>query len=112
MAYKKVIFVVAALSLSACATVKMPNLDFLGSGFEEDAKNIDPSIPSVDEAPSIPTDVRSASEWDNSARAMLSIRDGFEVPDVSDEQLTPEELEQRFEDLKAKAQAYKADDPQ
>lgn len=109
---KLLIVLVSALSLSACSTVKMPNLDFLNSEFKEDARVIDQTVPSVDEVPEVPTDVRSTAEWDKSAKEMMAVRDGFTVPVAPEPPVSEQEFDARFEQLKSKAQAYKEDDPQ
>lgn len=98
--------------LSACSSVNAPKIDLMGgSAFDEDVQNIDSSIPSVDEAPEVPNDIRSDSNWDDSAKTMIEVRDGFSVPDKEYEQPSESALIARFEDLKNQAQAYKADDP-
>ncbi|RKQ71414.1 hypothetical protein DES40_0733 [Litorimonas taeanensis] len=100
------------LGLSACSSINLPDIDFMGSSeFEEEARNIDQTIPSVEEAPEIPMDTRPASDWDDAADSMLVIKQGFKVP-KTDQPMTAEELEQQYQSLKAQAQAYKADDPQ
>lgn len=112
MTSKLLLALISAFSLSACSTVKMPNLDFLDAGFEEDARNIDQSVPSVDEAPEIPTGVRTTAEWDKSAREMINLRDRFSVPVSPEPAVSEQEFDERFESLKSQAQAYKEDDPQ
>ena len=98
--------------LSACSSVNAPKIDLMGgSAFDEDVQNIDSSIPSVDEAPEVPNDIRSDASWDESANTMIKVRDGFSVPDKEYEQPSEAALKARFEDLKNQAQAYKADDP-
>ena len=106
MKTKILLTLISACSLSACSTVKMPNLDFLDAGFEEDARNIDQSVPSVDEAPDIPTGVRTTAEWDKSAREMINLRDRFTVPVSPEPAVSEQEFDERFESLKSKAQAY------
>jgi len=81
------------------------------SAFDEDIQNIDSSIPSVDEAPEMPTDVRSDEDWDQSAKTLMTVRDGFSVPDKEYEQPSEAELKAMYQELKNQAQAYKADDP-
>ncbi len=112
MTYKSVLLLVSALGLSACSTVKMPNLDFLSAGFQEDLENIDQSVPSVSEVPEIPNDVRSTTEWDQSAREMIRVRDSFTAPVAPEEPISEQEFNRRFEQLKSDAQEYKKDDPQ
>lgn len=110
--YLRSLLVLASFSLASCTTVNMPKIDFMGSdAFSEDVKNIDTSIPDVDEAPPPPTDVRSTKEWDKSANEMISVRDNYVTPISSDEPLSTKEFEAEFEDKKNKVQAYKLDDP-
>jgi len=104
---------IAAASLSACSTVKMPNLDFLKSSeFEEDAKNIG-GYPSLADTPTPPTDVRAGSEWDIEAKKLIAQRDAFnrESRDISGPVKSEAELARELAALRAKARAYQADDP-
>ena len=106
--------VIAATSLSACSTVKLPNLDiFKASAFEEDAKNIG-DFPDVSDTPSAPTDVRSAALWDIEANKLLRERDAFNQGRVDAVEPTKSETElaRELDILRAKARAYKADDPE
>ena len=106
--------IVAAASLSACSTVKMPNLDFLKSSeFAEDAENIG-DYPDIADTPDAPTDVRSAALWDKEAKKLLAERDAFNKgrSDVVEPAKSDAELARELEALRAKARAYKADDPQ
>ena len=99
----------AAITLSACQTVSVPKFDFVKTPeFSEDAANIDPSFPSVDDAPEVPTDVRSAQEWDKDVRVLQELQKNALGVEPS---LSETEGDARFEALKAKAQAYKKDDP-
>ncbi|WP_154813593.1 hypothetical protein [Hellea balneolensis] len=105
--------VLAAASLSACSTVKMPNLDFLKSSeFEEDAKNIG-DYPEPADAPTAPDDVRSAALWDIEAKKMIKERDSFNsaAVNMTGPAKTEAELERELAALRAKARAYQADDP-
>ena len=98
--------------LSACSTVSLPKVDFLKlPEFEEDAKNVK-DYPKVSEAPQLPVDTRTAAAWDDSARALLAKRDSFNAPLDGNTEKTEEQLLREFEALKAKVDAYKADDPQ
>jgi len=106
--------ILAAASLSACSTVKMPNFDFLKSSeFEEDAKNIG-DYPDVANAPSAPTDVRSSALWDVEAKKLIKERDDFNAAQIglTGPAKSEAELERELAALRAKARAYKADDPQ
>ncbi|WP_416877923.1 hypothetical protein [Litorimonas sp.] len=104
---------IGIVGLTACSSIKAPKIDLMGgSAFDEDIQNIDSSIPSVNEAPDVPTDVRSDADWDMSATSLMEVRDGFSVPEKVYEQPSEEELKENFQELKNQAQAYKADDPQ
>ena len=97
--------------MSACQTVKMPKLDLMKSPeFSEDAANIEKDYPRVKDAPLAPTDIRSDVQWDRDARAMQALR---KRPDLIENQpgLTETDAQAEYETLKAKAQAYKLDDP-
>ena len=102
----------AALALTGCSTVKMPNIDFIKlPEFREDAVNIK-DFPSVADAPTAPTDVRSAKEWDKAAKAIIKVRDDFETPDPPTDKKSKAELEAEIQSLRNEVHAYKADDPQ
>lgn len=104
----------AAASLSACSTVKMPNLDFFKSSeFEEDAKNLG-DYPDIADTPEAPSDVRSAAVWDAEAKKLIKERDSFIASkDISSEPVkSAAELEREAAALRARARAYQADDPQ
>jgi len=105
--------IIAAASLSACSTVKIPNLDFLkASAFEEDAKNIG-GYPSISDTPTAPTDVRSAALWDIEAKKLLKERDAFNNGRAGPQEPAKSEVElaRDLAALRAKARAYQADDP-
>lgn len=106
--------ILAAASLSACSTVKMPNLDFFKSSeFEEDAKNLG-DYPDIADTPTAPTDVRPAELWDSEAKKLIAERDAFNAAQGRiDEPVKSEaELEREAAELRAKVRAYIADDPQ
>ena len=107
--------ILAAASLSACSTVKMPNLDFLKSlGFEEDdAENLG-EYPSIADTPTEPTDVRSAAVWDAEAKKLIQERDAFNAAKsgIDAPAKSEAELEREAAALRARVQAYKLDDPQ
>ncbi|MGB3455180.1 MAG: hypothetical protein WBG08_10415 [Litorimonas sp.] len=102
----------AALCLSACSTVSLPDVDFMGqSDFSEDIAKLDQSYPRASEIPPQPADVRTAEDWDRTAREMQALDNLPDAPE-SVPALSPEEFDRRFEAAKAAAEAYKADDPQ
>ncbi|MEP4051632.1 MAG: hypothetical protein ABJN22_05250 [Litorimonas sp.] len=89
----------------------MPKIDIMKSPeFSEDAANIAKDYPRVKDAPLAPTDIRSDSQWDRDARAMLKLRETSGVAEGAPG-ITEAEAEAEYEALKAKAQAYKKDDP-
>lgn len=107
------IAIVTSLCLlaSACQTVKMPKIDIMKSPeFSEDAANIAKDYPSVRDAPVEPTDIRSAAQWDKDARALQALRETATKIGI-EPSLSEAEIEAQFDALKAKAQAYKLDDP-
>jgi len=99
------------MALTACQTVSMPKLDFIKSPeFSADAANIATDFPKPEDAPLEPTDVRSRAQWDRDVRAIQALR---KRPSriVDQEGLTVNQGEAQYEELKAKVQAYKKDDP-
>lgn len=89
----------------------MPKIDLMKSPeFSEDAANINTEYPRVKDAPLAPEDIRSDAQWDKDARAMQALRNSSNLAPV-EPSLTDVEAENRYEELKAKAQAYKLDDP-
>jgi len=101
----------AGLTLQACQTVKMPKIDIMKSPeFSEDAANINKDFPRVKDAPQAPTDMRSDKQWDDAARALQALR-GSPRTFQAQPGLTEAEARAQYQALKAKAQAYKLDDP-
>ena len=103
----------AVLAMSACSTVKMPNLDFLRlPEFREAAAKLIEGFPEVGDAPTRPEDVRSAAEWDAAARSLIAQRQRLSVPKDGAAPMTEAELDAEVERLKAQIRRYKLDDPQ
>lgn len=103
----------AAMSLSGCSTVKVPDIDFLKlPEFREIVKNNQTNVPDVSEVPAEPDDVRSDEAWDTDAQRLLALRDGLTVPESDLATLSQQEIDADYARNKAKAQAYKLDDPQ
>jgi len=92
--------------------MKVPNIaDIMKSPeFTQDAANIGTEYPDIQDAPAAPTDIRSDKQWDKDARSLLALRDDTgRIPmEVGP---TEAEANRQYESLKAKAQAYKLDDP-
>jgi len=91
----------------------VPKIDIMKSPqFIEEAANFakDKDFPDVKDAPLEPTDIRSDKQWDRDARTLQALRDS---PDrlTMESGPTAGEAASEFDKLKAKAQAYKKDDP-
>ncbi len=105
--------VCAAALLSACSTIKMPNIDVPGvPEFKEAAAKLVDGYPEVSQAPVRPEDLRSAKEWDSAARTLMSERRGFVVPEKGNMPETEAEIDREIDALKAEVRSYKLDDPQ
>ena len=101
-----------SFALSACSTVKMPKVNLLDlPEFEEDYENIK-DYPKVADAPPVPTDKRSDTDWDNAAKSIMKVRDEFSTPTDNDAAESDAAIEARINELIAKAEAYKLDDPE
>lgn len=100
------------LGLTACQTVKIPKVDlFKTTELSEDASSLSKEYPRVEDAPLAPTDIRSAAAWDRDARALQAFRSKVQNQAPMEPGPTKAEADVEFEALKAKAQAYKIDDP-
>ena len=111
MSFRFITTVLAAAILPGCASVKLPKLDFMGnSDFNEEISDLEMSFPNPEEVPDIPTDIRTAAEWDQSARDMQNLFEDVDVPDL-ESALSPDVFDRQFEAAKAEAEAYKDDDP-
>ena len=104
--------IVTAL-LTACSTVKIPNIDVPGiPEFREAAAKLVDGYPEVSQAPARPKDLRSPKAWDEAARTLMSERNGFFVPEKGNMPEAPAAIEADIEALKAQVRSYKLDDPQ
>ncbi len=102
----------AALYLSGCSTVKLPDLDLLKmSSFFDEVRNVE-GYPKISDAPAAPTDIRSDTAWDTQAKNLLKMRDGFSPERLDITIKSDEDFTRDVEALKARVRAYKADDPQ
>jgi len=107
----RIALIAAALCLSGCTTVKMPDLSFAKlKGFFAENDEID-DYPKVADAPAIPTDIRSDAAWDEGAKNLLKLRDEFKALENDGVAKSDAEIERDLEALRAKVRAYKADDP-
>ena len=101
----------AALSLSACASIDLPDVDFMKeSQFSAAVPEIDPSFPGADEVPDIPNDVRTAAQWDESAREMQDLADEVDPPEL-EPALSASEFNREFDAAQQATEAYKEDEP-
>jgi len=105
--------IAAALLLGGCSTVKIPNFEMPSlPAFKEATQKLIDGYPEVADAPTRPTDVRSAGEWDKAAKALMTERGGFVVPALGDMPEGEAEVAREIDQLKAQVRAYKLDDPQ
>lgn len=112
--YKKYFgtLIVASVMLSGCTSIKMPNLDFMKfPEFKEEAENL-AGYPNVEDAPQDPTDIRSDAQWDADAQKLIAKRDGFGPVPQGEPAVSDREFNQKVDDLIAKVEEYKLDDPQ
>ena len=108
---KTVSGVVVLLTVTACANIKLPSLDILKlPEFKEESENIG-DYPSVQNAPSLPTEVKSSKEWDAQAKKILKIRDKFNSPVEPDRPITEDEILQEIDRLTDSVNEYRNDDP-
>ena len=102
------------MAIAGCQTFEMPSLESLdlikSPEFAEDAENIETSFPKAVDAPLAPEDVRSSRQWDDDAASLQKLQAESQNRNLG----SPDEIGESnasYEDLKAKAQAYKLDDP-
>ena len=110
----RIVFLASLIAMAGCQTFEMPSLESLdlikSPEFAEDAENIETSFPKAVDAPVAPEDVRSSSQWDDDAASLQKLQEASQNRNLG----SPEEIDEpnaNYEDLKAKAQAYKLDDP-
>jgi len=100
------------LSLVGCSSVKLPKLDLLKlPEFKEESENIG-DYPNVVDAPGLPADVRSAGDWDRTAKDIIKARDSVTPPTEPDRAKTPDEITREIDRLTQQVNEYRADDPQ
>lgn len=106
------VLLLASVTLGGCSSLKVPDLDFMKfPEFKEEAENL-AGYPNVEDAPQTPTDVRSDAQWDADAKKLIAKRDGFGPIPEGEPAETDAEFNQRVDDLVAKVEEYKLDDPQ
>lgn len=99
------------LVISACSTVKVPDMVDLPE-FREAGVDVDKlDYPDPMQAPTVPDDMPSGAEWDKAAKYMQGLKSTFEAPVAMDEPMSEEEIKKEIEALKAKVKEYKLDDP-
>ena len=107
------LIIFSVFSMSACSSIKMPNLDFIKipefrKEFREDAKNIG-KYPEVANAPQRPNDIRSDEEWDKAAKTIMAEGEAFNPPPLNPANKAM--LDAEIENLSQKVEEYKLDDP-
>lgn len=111
-AFRSLPFVLISIGMSACTTMELRGVDFMGqNSFEEDLEDLENSFPGADETPDLPTGVRTDEEWDQSAREMGVLFDVADTPELKPS-LSDEEFDQQFDSAQDAASEYKKDDPQ
>ncbi|NNC37622.1 MAG: hypothetical protein EX271_10045 [Acidimicrobiales bacterium] len=114
MPINKRLFATLVLSgmVSGCASINMPDLDFIKiPEFKEEAENLG-GYPNVEDAPQVPTDIRSDAQWDKDAKQLMAKRDSFGPVPEGEPMESDAEFNKRVDDLVAKVEEYKLDDPQ
>ena len=97
--------------LSSCASVKIPDFDFMKfPEFKKDAENVG-DFPKVEDAPQAPKNVRSDDQWDAAAKNIMAERDGLVIPNDIDAK-TDAEIKREMQNLRDEVDAYKKDDPE
>jgi len=96
---------------AGCSSVDIPEIMSLPE-FSKKAENVDDlEFPDPADAPVVPDDMRSNSQWDSAASNLLKQQDDFNVPVDVDGDKSDAELLKEINALKAKVKEYKRDDP-
>lgn len=111
MTSRLLVIIAAGLGLASCSTVQLPNLGMDLPEFRESIDNLDSAYPQAEDLPGAPEGVRSASQWDQAAREMQSLRARFDLPEL-EPALSDDAFEREFRAAQDYADAYKDDDPQ
>ncbi len=107
--FRNISFLATLVALSACNTVKVPEINL--PEFRDESANVG-DYPLAANAPQAPTDIRSDVAWDNAAKELIAVRDGFSVPPQGmDSFQSDAEIEREIQTLTAKVKEYKLDDP-
>lgn len=100
-----------SMSLSACASVKIPNLDLMKlPDFRAESEKLG-EYPAVENAPGLPSEIRTDRQWDRDAKAIIRIRDNFEAPREPDRVTSASDIEREINRLTDVVNEYRADDP-
>jgi len=105
--------IILAAALCGCQTISMPKIDIMKSPeFADEAANFakKKDYPDVKDAPQEPTDIRSDKQWDKDVRTLQALRDDDGRLKMESGP-TDKQAANAYKKLKAKAQAYKKDDP-
>lgn len=108
---RSLILLLVAGLLPACATVEIPDLGQNLADFRDNLGDLDKDYMQAEELRPVPTDIRSAEQWDDAAREMQSLQEGFKTPPF-EPSLSDEAFEAAFESAQDYAKEYKDDDPQ
>jgi len=102
---------ILAVTLSACASVKLPKLDLVKlPDFRKESENLG-EFPELANAPELPEGVRTAEQWDETINDIIKSRDGFNTPAEHDRAITAAEVDSEINRLTNAVNAYRADDP-
>jgi len=100
------------ISLGGCSTLKIPDMDFIKfPEFREEAENIG-DYPKVEDAPEAPSELRSDAEWDKAAKRIIAKRDGKGAAPAPIDTNSDAQIKRKINELAAKVEEYKLDDPQ
>lgn len=96
------------LALSGCSSLNLPEMGALGEMFRDTSTDLS-DTPDIASAPVVPSDLRSAAEWDQAAKSLQAERESFAEIGMGE---PLGDLDADVERLKAEVRAYKLDDPQ
>lgn len=100
-----------AAGLSACASVKIPKLDLIKlPDFRAESEELG-EYPAVEDAPTLPTEVRTDRQWDRVAKDIIRVRDSFNAPQEPERVTAASDIEREIDRLTDVVNEYRADDP-
>ncbi|NNE57871.1 MAG: hypothetical protein HKN36_07175 [Hellea sp.] len=103
-------FITAAM-FSACSTVKVSDVVKLPEFRDAATEAGSFTYPDPAEAPAVPTDLRSAREWDQAAKLIIKRAATVDVPEDPYANISDAEIAREIQALKNKVKEYKLDDP-